>query len=85
MEQQIEKQQVEQQPPQAVISAAEFCRGVTVRVTGRFLIEQGLAERWYQLRRKALRGAKGIKNHRIQPDFVDELYVAQARVLGLIQ
>jgi len=64
---------------------AEISTDVVITVGGRFLIKNGLAEKWQEMRGKALEGNLHIKAHgKITEDFEDHLLITQARVLGLI-
>ncbi|TMO97574.1 hypothetical protein [Pseudoalteromonas ruthenica] len=65
-------------------NAAELSPDVTVKITGRFLIEQGLDEKWLRLRKKALHKNPTLVGGIITEHFIDELFITQARSLGVI-
>lgn len=78
-------QQAKQITSNKVRFEAEISPDVVITVGGRFLINNGLAEKWQKMRGKALAENLHIKAHgKITEDFEDHLLITQARVLGLI-
>ena len=80
-----QKEKSNEEKANDIKNAAEISCDVGITISGRFLIEHGLADRWLRMRRKALQNNLTIKKHgKITEDFQDHLVVSQARALGII-